>query len=35
MELVGKIVLGIYVVACTTVTISSLVDYFRRKNKKS
>ena len=35
MELVGKIVLGIYAIACTTVTISALVDYFIRKNRKS
>lgn len=35
MELVGKIILVIYVVACTTVTVSALVDYFIRKNRKS
>ena len=35
MELVGKIILGIYVVSCTTVTVSALVDYFIKKNKEN
>jgi|TARA_B100000700_G_C15040008_1_gene854868 hypothetical protein len=34
MELTAKIVIIAYVVACTSVVISVMIEYIREKNKK-